>query len=518
MIKLNGEDLTIRQLVDVARAGDHVDPLDPPALEKMEASAAMVKRALSADAPPVYGVTTGFGPLAQVRIEPDQARRLTRNVVLSSMVGVGDPLAEDIVRAMMLIRVNTFAKGFSGVRPIIAETLGNMLNAGVTPYVPGKGSLGASGDLAPLAHIAAVLSRGEDSERNEFSGQAWYEGELLTGSEAMKRAGFERIVLEPKEGLGLTNGTNFMVAAGALGIHDSQNLLRHAELAAAMSFEALAGTTAALDERLHLANGQQGQVQTARTLRRYLSGSKLADSLPDLVQDAYSLRCTPQVLGPIRDLLEFLSERVSAALNAATDNPLFFGEGEAISGGNFHGQGPSLWLDTLSISVAQMGTISERRTFRMTTPGLNNGLPSMLVGSYGVNSGMMMPQYTAAALVSDNKTLAHPDSVDSVPSSANQEDHVSMGANAARHMMEIIDNVKYILAIELLTAAQGIDLRENGPGRLGASTTAAHSEIRKVVEFLENDRPLAPDIESLSSLISSGKLIAAVKGGSGEET
>ncbi len=511
MLKLTGEDLTIQQLVDVARAGDHVDPLDPPTIERMEASVAMVKKALSADAPPLYGVTTGFGPLAQVRIEPDQARKLTRNVVLSSMVGVGAPLGADVVRAMMLIRVNTFAKGLSGVRPVIAKTLRQMLNAGVTPYVPGKGSLGASGDLAPLAHIAAVLSRGEGSDKEEFSGQAWYEGELLTGSEAMKRAGFKRIVLEPKEGLGLTNGTNFMVAAAALGIHDAQNLLRHAELAAALSFEALVGGTAALDERVHLANGQLGQIHTARTLRRYLAGSKLTDSLPDMVQDAYSLRCTPQVLGPIRDLLDFLSERITAALNAATDNPLFFGEGEAISGGNFHGQGPALWLDTLSISVAQMGTISERRTFRMTTPGLNNGLPSMLVGTYGLDSGMMMPQYTAAALVSDNKTLAHPDSVDTIPSSANQEDHVSMGANAARHAMEIIENVQHVLAIELLTAAQAIDLREDGPNQLGVGTAAAFSQIRNVVEFLEHDRPLSPDIESLFSLIASGKLIESVK-------
>ena len=517
MLKLTGEDLTIQQLVDVARAGNHVDALDPPTIKRMEASVAMVKEALSADAPPLYGVTTGFGPLAQVRIEPDQARKLTRNVVLSSMVGVGRPLEEEVVRAMMLIRINTFAKGFSGVRPVIAETLRKMLNERVIPYVPSKGSLGASGDLAPLAHIAAVLSRGEEPDNEKFSGQAFYEGELLTGSDAMKQAGLERIVLEPKEGLGLTNGTNFMVAAAALGIHDARNLLRHAELAAAMSFEALAGTTAALDERLHMANGQHGQIQTARTLRMLLGGSKLADSLPDMVQDAYSLRCTPQILGPIRDILDFLGERITPALNAATDNPLFFGEGDAVSGGNFHGQGPALWLDTLSISVAQMGTVSERRTFRMTTPGLNNGLPPMLVGTYGLDSGMMMPQYTAAALVSDNKTLAHPDSVDTIPSSANQEDHVSMGANAARHTLEIIENVQHILAIEFLTGAQAIDLREDGPNKLGVGTKAAYTQIRKVVEYLEHDRPLSPDIESLFSLIASGKLIVAAEEELGEE-
>lgn len=355
MLKVNGEDLTVQQVLDVARAGDHLDSLDPPTLERMEASVAMVKKALSADAPPLYGVTTGFGPLAQVRIEPDQARKLTRNVVLSSMVGVGAPLGADVVRAMMLIRVNTFAKGFSGVRPILSKTLTQMLNAGVTPYVPGKGSLGASGDLAPLAPIAAVLSRGEGSANDEFSGQAWYEGELLTGSEAMKRAGFKRIVLEPKEGLGLTNGTNFMVAAAALGIHDAQNLLRHAELAAALSFEALVGSTAALDERLHVANGQPGQIQTARNLKRLLTGSQLVNSDPSRVQDAYSLRCTPQVLGPIRDMLGFLNERVGAALNAATDNPLFFDGGDSISSGNFHGQAGALARYAVNRSRANGG-------------------------------------------------------------------------------------------------------------------------------------------------------------------
>jgi histidine ammonia-lyase len=508
MPKIIGEDLTIEQLVDVARGGEQVDALDQATTDRMQASAAIVEEAVKSNQAPLYGVTTGFGPLATVRIESEQVRSLSRNVVLSSMVGVGPPLNEDLVRAMMLIRLNTFTKGLSGVRPVLADTLLKMLNAGVTPYVPSKGSLGASGDLAPLAHIAAVVSAGEHDDE---SGQAWFEGELLSGAEAMERAGIERVVLEAKEGLGLTNGTNFMVAAAALGLHDARNLLLHAELTAALTFEGLLGLTAALDERLHVANGQPGQIQTARILKRLLSGSQLVDSDPARVQDAYSLRCTPQVLGPIRDMLGFLSERVNAALNAATDNPLFFKGGDSISGGNFHGQGPALWLDTLSIAVAQMATISERRTFRMTTPELSNGLPSMLVKSSGLESGLMLPQYTAAALVSDNKILSHPDSVDSIPSSANQEDHVSMGANAARHTLEIIDNVRHVLAIELLTAAQAIDLREEGAKRLGQGTAIAHSRIRKDVEFLENDRSLAPDIEALSTLIATGELIQAVE-------
>jgi histidine ammonia-lyase len=508
MPKINGENLTIRQLVDVARGGEQIEPLDQTTTDRMQASATIVEEAVASDQAPLYGVTTGFGPLATVRIEPEQVRALSRNVVLSSMVGVGPPLSESIVRAMMLIRLNTFTKGLSGVRPVLTETLRKMLNAGVTPYVPSKGSLGASGDLAPLAHIAAVVSAGEHDDE---SGQAWFEGELLSGAEAMKRAGIERVVLEAKEGLGLTNGTNFMVAAAALGLHDARNLLLHAELAAALTFEGLLGLTSALDERLHIANGQPGQIQTARNLKRLLSGSQLVDSDPTRVQDAYSLRCTPQVLGPIRDMLSFLNERVNAALNAATDNPLFFSGGDSISGGNFHGQGPALWLDTLSIAVAQIATISERRSFRMTTPELSNGLPSMLVKSSGLDSGLMLPQYTAAALVSDNKVLSHPDSVDSIPSSANQEDHVSMGANAARHTLEIIGNVRHVLAIELLTAAQAIDLREEGATRLGQGTTNAHSRIREKVEFLEKDRSLAPDIEALSRLIATGELIDAIE-------
>jgi len=508
MPKIIGEDLTIRQLVDVARGGAQVDALDKATTDRMQASATIVEEAVTSGQSPIYGVTTGFGPLATVRIDPEQVQSLSRNVVLSSMVGVGPPLGEDIVRAMMLIRLNTFAKGLSGVRPLLAETMLNMLNAGVTPYVPSKGSLGASGDLAPLAHIAAVVSAGEHDDE---SGQAWFGGELLSGAEAMERAGIDRVVLEAKEGLGLTNGTNFMVAAAALGLYDANNLLLHAELAAALTFEALLGLTAALDERLHVANGQPGQIQTARNMKRLLIGSQLVDSDLGRVQDAYSLRCTPQVLGPIRDMLGFLNERVGAALNAATDNPLFFDGGNSISGGNFHGQGPALWLDTLSIAVAQMATISERRTFRMTTPELSNGLPSMLVKSGGLDSGMMMPQYTAAALVSDNKVLSHPDSVDSIPSSANQEDHVSMGANAARHTLEIIENVRHILAIELLTAAQAIDLRQEGANLLGVGTAIAHLKIREEVEFLENDRALAPDIEALAQLIGSGTVIEAVE-------
>jgi len=510
MVELSGQDLTIEQVVAVARHREPVEGLSDRALDRMRASRTWVEQAVQDDAAPIYGVTTGFGPLAQVRVRPEQTRRLSRNLILSSMAGVGPALPIEIVRAMLLIRVNTFAKGLSGVRPLLADILIRMLNSGVTPHVPAKGSLGASGDLAPLAHIAAVLSKDPDQSGEEHSGRAWFGEELLTGAEAMRRAGIERVVLEAKEGLGLTNGTNFMAAAAAIGVHDAENLLRHAEIAAALSFEALLGITSALDDRLHQANSQPGQIATAAALRRMLNGSRLVDSRPDRVQDAYSLRCTPQVLGPVRDVLAFLRERVTGAINAATDNPLFFGDSGAISGGNFHGQGLAMWLDLLGVAAAQLGTISERRTFRMTTPELSEGLPSMLVPNAGLDSGLMMPQYTAAALVSDNKTLAHPDSVDSIPSSANQEDHVSMGANAARHALEIFDNLRQILAVEFLTAAQAIDLRPEGPSRLGRGTGAAYRSLRQSVSFLEHDRPLSPDIEALAALISSEQLLKAV--------
>lgn len=512
MLQLTGENLTIDQVVAVARHQQSVSPFSAEIQERMQASQDWIEQAVEQDQSVIYGVNTGFGPLAQVRIDSAQTKQLSRNLILSAVAGVGPPLPPELVRAMMLIRANTFAKGLSGVRPELAEVLRQMLNEGVTPVVPSKGSLGASGDLAPLAHLAAVLSRGEDPDG--YSGEAWLSGERMSGQEAMRRAGIERLELRAKEGLGLTNGTNYMAAAAALGVHDAASLLRHAEIAAALSFEALLGITSALDPRLQQANGQPGQIRTAEILLRLLEGSRLVDSNPDRVQDAYSLRCTPQVIGPARDMLVFLAARVTAALNAATDNPLVVPAGasrQAISGGNFHGQGLALWLDTLAITASQLGSISERRVFRMTTPELSDGLPSMLVPTSGLDSGLMMPQYTAAALVSDNKTLTHPDSVDSIPSSANQEDHVSMGANAARHTLEVLDNLTEILAVELLSAAQAVELRPDGPHRLGEGTAAAFEVIRQRVAYLEHDRPLSPDLAALTELIRSGELVDSVQ-------
>lgn len=516
MIEFTGSSLTIEQVISIARHSARVAPLSDEVQARMQRSHQWVIDAIEGQGRIIYGVNTGFGSLATRQISPQQARQLSRNLVLLCVVGVGDALPAEVVRAMMVIRANMLAKGHSGVRPLIAQTLIAMLNAGVTPLVPAKGSLGASGDLAPLSHIAAVLSRDDDGAVGSggYSGQAWYDGELLEGAEAMRRAGIERVVLLAKEGLALSNGIDFMAACGALAVFDAENLLAHAQIGAALSLEALAGLSVAFDPDLHAANGQPGQQRVASNIRSLIQGSRLIDSMPGRVQDAYSLRCTPQVLGPALDAVAFVRGRFSAAINAATDNPLIFpnpdGSYRAVSGGNFHGQGPALWLDLLGITMAEVADIAERRVFRLLTPELNAGLPAMLVRESGLDGGLMMVQYTAAALVSDNKTLAHPDSVDSIPSCANQEDHVSMGANAARHTLEILANVRRVLAIELLTAAQAVDLRDDGPARLGVGGAAAHTAVRRIATFLAHDRPTTPDIEALAELVRSGALAQEV--------
>lgn len=517
LIELDGNSLTIDQLNDVACNNARVAPLSKIVKDRLLISQNWIKATIADNDKTIYGINTGFGPLASVRIAPDEAAKLSRNVILACLVGVGPGLPVEIVRAMMLVRANTLCSGYSGVRPLLLQTLIDMLNAGVTPFIPSKGSLGASGDLAPLAHMAVVMTRDIEEGDGGYSGQAYYRGELITGAEAMHKAGIARVKPEAKEGLALCNGTTFMVSAGAIAINRAMELHAIAEIAAALSLEALTGLSAAFHPKLQEANRLPGQVQTATNIRRLVRGSQLVDSDPKRVQDAYSLRCIPQVLGPIRHNLEFVHCNIEPLLNGATDNPLIFKEDSdkanciAISGGNFHGEGIAMWLDFLGISVAEIGNISERRTFRLVTPELSNGLPAMLVKSPGLNTGLMMPQYTAAALVSDNKTLAHPDSVDSIPSSANQEDHVSMGANAARHTIEIIDNVVNIIAIELLSAVQAIDLRPKGPDQLGEGTLIAYQSIRRTVSAITSDRELAPDIEAIADLIRSSDFLEAIK-------
>lgn len=517
MIELTGDALTIEKLALVAREGIAVAPFSKEVQARMQRSHEWVDRAIHDSGRLIYGVNTGFGSLATKKIQPHQARKLSRNLILTCACGVGPPLKKDLVRAMMVIRANMLANGLSGVRPVVPETLVKMLNADLTPVVPSKGSVGASGDLAPLAHIAVVMTRDAEEGDGGYSGQAWLGDKLLSGAEAMARAGIARLILEAKEGLALSNGIDMMAAAGALSLADAHNLLRHAEIAGALSLEALLGVSAAFHPSLHAVGGQPGHARTAARLLSLTKGSKLLDSQLDRIQDAYSLRCMPQVMGPVHDVLKFLSERLSSALNAVTDNPIIIplNGGEethrAISGGNFHGQGPAMWLDFLGIALSEVGSLSERRIFRMLTPELSQGLPSMLVRSNGLDSGLMMVQYTAAALVSDNKTLAHPDSVDSIPTCANQEDHVSMGANAARHTMEILDNVRTILAIELITAAQAVDLRLDGPASLGRGTKAAYRAIREKVAFLESDRETLHDIQDVVTLIQHGDLLVLVE-------
>jgi histidine ammonia-lyase len=543
---IDGNTLSVEDLVAVARSGWSVQ-LSETAKERVRQSRAWVDRVIEEGELCVYGLTTGYGALAEVSIAPDAAHALSRNMIMSHAVGVGEPFPEEVVRATMLVRANTLAKGYSGIRLLVLETLLQMLNQGVAPLIPEKGSLGASGDLAPLAHLALVLSKGTDG------GQARYRGELMTAEEAMAQARIQQVELLAKEGLALVNGSTASAALAALSLHDAEALVKNAEIALAMSLEALRGVSDAFHESVHAARGLDGQQRSAANVRCLIEGSQLIDST-NRVQDAYSLRCAPQVIGAARDALAFARYIVGKEINAATDNPLIFlelpksRENKALSCGNFHGEPLALAMDMLGIAVAEIGNISERRSFRLLDRTLNVGLPSMLVTDSGLNSGLMMTQYTAAALVSDNKTLAHPDSVDSIPTSANQEDHVSMSMNAARHAREIAKNVEQIVGIEMLCAAQALDFRYEGltfssttrqadqatgaqemtveyslqegkPGsksQAGKGTDAAFKTIRKRIGHLTDDRPLHSDLVAIADMVHSGEIVRAVEEALGE--
>jgi len=489
--------------------------LSDAARARIAEARAWVDQVVARGAPTVYGINTGFGVFANRHVPREEAEQLSRNLILSHAVGVGDPLPKDVVRAAMLIRANTLAIGHSGVRPEIIDTLIAMLNRGVTPVVPEKGSLGASGDLAPLAHLALVFTT-DAADRDEESGAALFAGRRLSGKAAMRDAGIPRLILGAKEGLALNNGATFSAALGALAVSDAEVLLDNAIIAATLSFEALRGVSRALDERLQRVRQQTGQIEVAARIRALIAGSTLVDST-DRVQDAYTLRAIPQVLGPIQETIAFVRGILSRELNAATDNPLIFldlpSENKALSGANFHGEPIALMLDYLKIAVSDIASMSERRLFRLTDEKLNDGLPAMLIEHGGLNSGMMMAQYTAAALVSENKTLAHPDTVDSIPTSANQEDFNPMAMNAARHCAEIIGNAQTVVALELLAAAQALDLRlrADAQARLGQGTHAALARIRQEISFLENDRLLAPDVERMVELVRSGELVNKVE-------
>jgi histidine ammonia-lyase len=519
-LALDGSSLTIDGVVDVARQGRGVR-LDDGAAARVAECRAWVDQVVARGQPVVYGVNTGFGVFANVNVDSRDAARLSRNLILSHAVGMGNPLPEDVVRAAMLVRANTLALGHSGVRVETLNTLIAMLNAGVHPIVPEIGSLGASGDLAPLSHLVLVMSRGEDGgSLEDESGEALYRGFRMSGAAAMQQAGLERVVLGAKEGLALNNGATFSAAMGALLVADAERLVRTSEIVMAMTLEAVRGVSNAFDERLHRARRHTGQMKTAAQIRRLVAGSALIDA-GHRVQDAYSLRCTPQVVGAVRHIVAGARATIEDEINAATDNPLLFldvlGDDKALSGGNFHGEPIAFALDFIGIAIAEVASLAERRIFRLTDPNLNDGLPAMLVEGGGLNSGFMLAQYTAAALVADNKVLAHPDSVDSIPTSADQEDHISNSMNAGRHAWQILRNVERVVGIELVTAAQALDfrLRADPTVKLGAGTAAAYARVRHDIQHLDRDRLMYPDLEHGAELVRSGEIVRAVQGALG---
>jgi histidine ammonia-lyase len=498
-LPLTGRDLTIDHVIEVAR-GRRAVALAPAAAERMQASRTVVERLVDEGAT-VYGVTTGFGDLANVRIERDQTAELQRNLVRSHAAGVGDPLPDDVVRAMLLLRANALAVGMSGVRVEVVELLLALLNAEIHPVVPSRGSLGASGDLAPLAHIALVLI-GEGEATVDGAGPG-------SGADALARASLEPLELGAKEGLALLNGTQLMAGIGCLAHHDALRLALTADIIGAMSLEAMLGTGAAFDEGLVAARPHPGQIASAAHLRALLRDSEIwASHRSDTVhrlQDAYSLRCMPQVHGAVRDALAELRRVLDVEINSATDNPLVLASGEVVSGGNFHGEPLALALDYATIAVTELASISERRTARLVDAHLS-GLPAFLAESPGVQSGLMIAHYTAAALVNELQSLAHPASIDTIPTSASQEDHVSMGGTAALQLREAVDRAEHVLAIEALCAAQGLDFR--APLRPGIGVAAAHEAIRRIVAHVDADRSPAPDIGALLTLVHDGDLLA----------
>lgn len=450
----------------------------------------------------IYGITTGFGKFSDVYIGKEDTAELQRNLIISHACGVGRPLPEHIVRGVMMLRLNALSRGFSGIRLSTVEHLLNMLNAGIHPIVPEKGSLGASGDLAPLSHMVLGMLG---------LGQCMYKGQLMDSLDALKLAGLEPMELSSKEGLALINGTQVMTSIGCFAIYEAEMLAKQSDINLAMTLEALEGITDAFDPRIHSARGQIGQIATAENTLRLLEGSDRTTRQGEKrVQDAYALRCSAQVIGASKDAIEYAKSKVTIEINAATDNPLIFPEDEsAISGGNFHGQPMALPMDFLGIAIAELANISERRLERLVNPALSNGLPAFLSPKGGLNSGFMIVQYSAAALVSENKILAHPASVDSIPSSANQEDHVSMGTIAARKALEIAENAKNVLAMELMGASQGIHLRGNQ--KLGKGTEIAYKLVREQIGPVKEDRIMYIDINKYAQMLDKREIIAAVE-------
>jgi len=498
---LNGDDLEIDHVWAVAVERVSAE-LSDSARARMRASRQVVETA-AASPSRTYGVNTGFGRLVTKTIPPELADELQIRLLRSHACGVGDPYPDEIVRAALLLRANALATGHSGTRVEVAELLLECLARGVLPRVPSRGSVGASGDLAPLAHLALPLI-GE--------GEAWFDGELLPGGEALARAGLEPLRLRAKEGLSLINGTQFMAAFCALGVVRARRLAAAADIACALSLEALEGSRTAFSPAVQALRPLRGQAESAENVLLLLEGSAIMDSHRwcDRVQDAYSLRCAPQVHGASRDLLRYIEETVAVELNAATDNPLvLLEEGEIVSAGNFHGQPVAFALDALAMAVSELASISERRTERLVNPSLSDGLPAFLAADGGLNSGFMIPQYVAAALVSENKALAHPASVDSIPTSAGQEDHVSMGNAAGLKAWQVVGNAERAVAIELLAGSQAVEFL--APLAPGHGSEAARRFVRTLSARVVEDRPLSRDIEGVAAAIRDGSLLAAVE-------
>ena len=493
MVNLDGSTLSLSSAGRVVFAGERVR-VDATARERAERSQRAVARIVS-QGKPVYGINTGLGRLSDRSVSDERLRELQHNIIRSHAAAVGDPLPEEAVRAILLFRVNSLLKGNSGIRMEVVDCLVDLLNARIHPVVPAQGSVGSSGDLAPLAHLALVIL-GE--------GEAVQDGVKLPGKEALARVGRDPLTLFPKEGLALVNGTQYMSGLGYLAYARGERLLRAAVIAAALSLEALTAFSAPLDERVHAARPHAGQVDVARWLRELLSGSRLLDTAQDDVQDAYSLRCIPQVLGPAVEALSFLETKLVIEVNASTDNPLVFPDGAVLSGGNFHGEILGLALEMATMALAEVGSLAERRIDRLlASPG--RGLPPFLAHEPGLESGLMVAQYTAAALVSENKVLCHPAVVDSIPTSGGKEDHNSMGSISARKALAVLDNLERVIGVEFLCAAQALDFR--GVDGMAPRTRKAYERVRSLVVHVACDRPLSSDIERLAAAVRSGEIV-----------
>ncbi|HCY83738.1 MAG TPA: histidine ammonia-lyase [Desulfobacteraceae bacterium] len=499
-IILNGENFQLSELVAIARNGADA-AISVESESRINKARTLVDKWVK-KGERIYGVTTGFGALSDVTISFEDTKKLQKKILLSHAAGMGNHMDDDVVRAMMALRINDFCRGNSGLRLETIRKLSDLLNTGIIPVVPEKGSVGASGDLVPMAHLSLVLI-GE--------GEAFVDGRRMPGAKALAMKNITPLELAAGEGLALINGTQFMIALGCLALHDALNLCKHADIAAAISLETLMGTRSAFDPRIHRARPHTGQMKAAQNMLKMTENSEIISSHKDCsrVQDAYTLRCSPQVHGASWDAFGYVDRVIRVEMNASTENPLIFPEsGEFLSGGNFHGQPLALACDFLGIAIAELANISERRIERLVNPQLS-GLPAFLVEDGGLNSGFMIAQYAAASLVSENKVIAHPASVDSIPTSANKEDHVSMGAVAARKCRDIVENVEEVIAIELLCGAQAIDLFTNL--KAGDGTIAAYETIRKEVDYMTEDRFLSADIAKVKALLRSGEIVRAVE-------